>query len=167
MIKPEAKPKPKPKLKVVEPKVSEKAKAILAKGKITNRLDDLPEELKGKIMQMKEEEEGKQIVFEKGSWSTDQNHRQYGASPSLQILKGGSKKGEVIEFRIIGKGKRIYKRKILQYDNHLRGKALAEQAKTEPLFIRIPQNRLSVGGSRMDTEWEIYAVELKRREKRN
>ena len=47
-----AKAKPKPKLKVVEvvkPKVSEKAKAIIAAGKITNRLDDLPDDLINKI----------------------------------------------------------------------------------------------------------------------
>ena len=55
-----AKAKPKPKLKVVEvvkPKVSEKAKAIIAAGKITNRLDDLPQELQDKIMKHKDEAE--------------------------------------------------------------------------------------------------------------
>ena len=75
-VKPKAKPvakaKPKPKLKVVEvvkPKVSEKAKAIIAAGKITNRLDDLPQELQDKIMKYKDEadkaDEGK---FKVGEW---------------------------------------------------------------------------------------------------
>ena len=56
--KPVEKAKPKPKLKVVEvvkPKVSEKAKAIIAAGKITNRLDDLPQELQDKIMKHRDE----------------------------------------------------------------------------------------------------------------
>ena len=70
--KPVEKAKPKPKLKVVEvvkPKVSEKAKAIIAKGKTTNRLDDLPQELQDKIMKHKDEadkaDEGK---FKVGEW---------------------------------------------------------------------------------------------------
>jgi hypothetical protein len=159
------KAKRKPKLKVIEAPVSEKAKKIIAAGKTTNRLDDLPDVLKDKIMQMKEEEEGKQIAFEKGSWFNAGKHWKYGAGPNLQILKGGSKKGDVVEFRIIGKGKRIYKRSIAQAGGHLRGKALAENAKTEPLYIRIPQDRFVVPGTtmRMDTEKEIYAEDLQRR----
>jgi hypothetical protein len=52
--------KKKPKLKIVEvikPKVSEKAKKIIAAGKTTNRLEDLPSELTSKIMEHKKEAE--------------------------------------------------------------------------------------------------------------
>jgi hypothetical protein len=158
--RPKPKPSPRPKPKE-EPKVSEKAKKIIAAGKTTNRLEALPPDLHERIMTLKKEAEDKDC-FQTGNWHNAGHHWKYGPGPNLQILKGGCKKGDIVEFRIAGKGTRIYKRKILQEGGHLRGKALIENAKTEPLFIRIPQDRKSVAGMRMDTEKDILAEDLVR-----
>jgi hypothetical protein len=87
-------------------------------------------------------EKTKSNSFQTGKWFNTGTSARHGTGPVLYILKGGSKKGDDVEFRI-GKEAQIYKRKILQL--------------TKGLYINIPapKQKPTDDGNR-----NIYAMDL-------